>query len=53
MPLHGVRQFCEIEQGFSLVGYVTTFNSMVDGGELVKMSGPPIDAKQDRWKRLA
>ena len=33
--------------------YVDTFNSMIDGGELIKVSGPPIDTKQDRWKRLA
>ena len=33
--------------------YVMIFNSMVKGGEMIKVSGPPIDAKQDRWKRLA
>lgn len=33
--------------------YVTIFASMVEGGEVIKVSGPPIDAKQDRWERLA
>ena len=33
--------------------YMMTFNSMAKGGELIKVSGPPIDAKQDRYKRLA
>ena len=46
---HGDRRF-DVGAHYD---YVTTFNSMVEGGELVKVSGPPIDARQDRWKRVA